>query len=86
MRNQGLVVLSACSHAGIVNVVQDVTALFEPTQLFSVMGGLRPDRRASSGLGTRYAVSTDSELRGSSQDTVLGGERFTRLRECSVTP
>lgn len=40
VRNLGLVVLSACSHAGIVNVCIDVKRLFPDKSIYCVMGGL----------------------------------------------
>jgi 7,8-dihydropterin-6-yl-methyl-4-(beta-D-ribofuranosyl)aminobenzene 5'-phosphate synthase len=40
VRDLGLVVFSACSHAGIVNVCTEVTRLFPDTPIHAVMGGL----------------------------------------------
>jgi 7,8-dihydropterin-6-yl-methyl-4-(beta-D-ribofuranosyl)aminobenzene 5'-phosphate synthase len=40
VRNLGLVVLSACSHAGIVNVCSEVRRLFPGIPIHCVMGGL----------------------------------------------
>lgn len=40
VRNHGVVVFSACSHAGIVNVLTDAAAVFEPVPLYGAMGGL----------------------------------------------
>jgi 7,8-dihydropterin-6-yl-methyl-4-(beta-D-ribofuranosyl)aminobenzene 5'-phosphate synthase len=40
VRGLGLVVLSACSHAGIVNVCTEVTALFPNLPIHCVIGGL----------------------------------------------
>jgi 7,8-dihydropterin-6-yl-methyl-4-(beta-D-ribofuranosyl)aminobenzene 5'-phosphate synthase len=40
VRDRGVVVFSACSHAGIVNVLTHASALFEPIPLFAAMGGL----------------------------------------------
>ena len=37
---KGLVVLSACSHAGIVNVLRHARATFPETPIHAVMGGL----------------------------------------------
>lgn len=39
VRNKGLVVFSACSHAGIINVLKHVQALFPDIPLYAVMGG-----------------------------------------------
>ena len=40
VKGKGLVVLSACSHAGIVNVLTDARARFAGEPLYAVMGGL----------------------------------------------
>lgn len=40
VKGKGLVVLSACSHAGIVNVLKHARASFPGVQLHGVMGGL----------------------------------------------
>lgn len=40
VKNHGVVVFSACSHAGIVNVLTDAAALFDPLPLYGAMGGL----------------------------------------------
>jgi 7,8-dihydropterin-6-yl-methyl-4-(beta-D-ribofuranosyl)aminobenzene 5'-phosphate synthase len=40
VKGKGLVVLSACSHAGIVNVLTDARARFSGVPLYAVMGGL----------------------------------------------
>lgn len=40
VKNYGVVVFSACSHAGIVNVLTDAAALFDPLPLYGAMGGL----------------------------------------------
>jgi len=39
VRNKGLVVFSACSHAGIVNVMHHARTLFPDVKLHAVMGG-----------------------------------------------
>ena len=39
VRDKGLVVFSACSHAGIVNVLHHTRALFPDVKLHAVMGG-----------------------------------------------
>lgn len=39
LRDKGLVVFSACSHAGIVNVLLHARALFPDTKLHAAMGG-----------------------------------------------
>jgi len=40
VKGKGLVVLSACSHAGIVNVLKHARASFPDAPLYAVMGGL----------------------------------------------
>ena len=40
LKGQGIVVFSACSHAGIVNVLTDAANVFDPVPLYAVMGGL----------------------------------------------
>ena len=40
VKGKGLVVLSACSHAGIVNVLKHAGASFADVRLYAVMGGL----------------------------------------------
>jgi 7,8-dihydropterin-6-yl-methyl-4-(beta-D-ribofuranosyl)aminobenzene 5'-phosphate synthase len=39
VRDKGLVVFSACSHAGIVNVLHEARAAFPKVPLYAVMGG-----------------------------------------------
>ncbi len=40
VRDRGIIVFSACSHAGIVNVLTHARELFDPIPLYGVMGGL----------------------------------------------
>lgn len=40
VKNLGLVVFSACSHSGIVNVLTDAASISDPVPLYAVMGGL----------------------------------------------
>ena len=40
VRGKGLVIFSACSHAGIVNVLKHARGLFPDVPLYAVMGGL----------------------------------------------
>ncbi len=40
VRDKGLVVFTACSHAGVVNVLTHARAMFPDTPLYAVMGGL----------------------------------------------
>lgn len=39
IRNKGLIVFSACSHAGIINVLKHAQSLFPTIPLYAVMGG-----------------------------------------------
>ena len=39
VRNKGLIVFSACSHAGIINVLKHAQTLFPDVPLYAVMGG-----------------------------------------------
>ena len=39
VRNKGLVIFSACSHAGIINVLKETRNLFPNLPLYAVMGG-----------------------------------------------
>lgn len=39
VKNKGLIVFSACSHAGIINVLKHAQAVFPNIPLFAVMGG-----------------------------------------------
>ncbi|WP_454783254.1 MBL fold metallo-hydrolase [Legionella sp. WA2022007384] len=39
VRNKGLIVFSACSHAGIINVLKQTQNLFPKIPLYAVMGG-----------------------------------------------
>jgi 7,8-dihydropterin-6-yl-methyl-4-(beta-D-ribofuranosyl)aminobenzene 5'-phosphate synthase len=40
VRNQGLIVFSACSHAGVVNVMTHAREMFSDVPLYGVFGGL----------------------------------------------
>ncbi len=39
VRDKGIMVFTACSHAGLINVLRDARDTFAPTPLFGVMGG-----------------------------------------------
>jgi len=39
VRGKGVIVFSACSHAGIINVLTHARELFDPVPLYGVMGG-----------------------------------------------
>ena len=40
VRDKGIVVFTACSHAGVVNVLSHARESFSSTQLYAVAGGL----------------------------------------------
>lgn len=39
VRDKGLIVFTACSHAGLINVLRNARDTFSPTPLYGVMGG-----------------------------------------------
>ncbi len=39
VRDKGILVFTACSHAGLINVLRDARDTFSPTPLYGVMGG-----------------------------------------------
>jgi 7,8-dihydropterin-6-yl-methyl-4-(beta-D-ribofuranosyl)aminobenzene 5'-phosphate synthase len=39
VRDKGILVFTACSHAGLINVLRDARDTFTPTPLYGVMGG-----------------------------------------------
>ena len=39
LKDKGIFVFTACSHAGVVNVLKDARAKFDPIPLYGVMGG-----------------------------------------------
>lgn len=39
LKDRGMLVFSACSHAGIVNVLRHARAVFDPIPIYGVMGG-----------------------------------------------
>jgi metal-dependent hydrolase (beta-lactamase superfamily II) len=53
---QGLAVLSACSHAGIVNVLKDARASFPGTPLYAALSAAFGDKvLAPTAVGKRYS-------------------------------
>ncbi|MCC7348869.1 MAG: MBL fold metallo-hydrolase [Variibacter sp.] len=65
---KGLVVLSACSHAGIVNVLTHARTLFPAVPIHAVMGGLH-----LSGTNERVIPQTVEGLRGFGLKTIAAG-------------
>lgn len=39
VEDKGIIVFTACSHAGVINVLKNAQAVFAPTPLYGVMGG-----------------------------------------------
>jgi 7,8-dihydropterin-6-yl-methyl-4-(beta-D-ribofuranosyl)aminobenzene 5'-phosphate synthase len=60
VRDQGLVVFSACSHAGIVNVLRDAAARFPAIPLHAAMGGLH----LSGPLNEQWIDDTVQDIQG----------------------
>ncbi|OJH36250.1 MBL fold metallo-hydrolase [Cystobacter ferrugineus] len=60
VRDQGLVVFSACSHAGIVNVLKDAAGHFPSLPLHAAMGGLH----LSGPFNERWIDDTVRDLQG----------------------
>jgi 7,8-dihydropterin-6-yl-methyl-4-(beta-D-ribofuranosyl)aminobenzene 5'-phosphate synthase len=68
VRGKGLVVLSACSHAGVVNVLNHARACFPATKLHAVLGGLH-----LAGINERIIPQTVAALRGLDLDVIAAG-------------
>lgn len=68
VKGKGLVVLSACSHAGVVNVLTHARATFPDTPLHCVMGGLH-----LSGTNERIIPQTVEALAGFGLATIAAG-------------
>ena len=68
VRGKGLVVLSACSHAGVVNVLTHARASFPDVPLHCVLGGLH-----LSGTNERVIPQTVEALRGFGLATIAAG-------------
>jgi len=68
VKGKGLVVLSACSHAGVINVLKHARAIFPDLPLHCVMGGLH-----LSGTNERIIPQTVEALRTFDLDVVAAG-------------
>lgn len=68
VKGKGLVVLSACSHAGIVNVCTHARRLFPGTPLHAIMGGLH-----LSGTNEAIIPETVAALGGFGLTTIAAG-------------
>ena len=65
---KGLVVFTACSHAGVVNVLEQARASFPGIQLFAVLGGLH-----LSGTNERVIPQTVEALQKFGLKTIAAG-------------
>jgi 7,8-dihydropterin-6-yl-methyl-4-(beta-D-ribofuranosyl)aminobenzene 5'-phosphate synthase len=65
---KGLVVLTACSHAGVVNVLTHARASFPDVKLHCVLGGLH-----LSGINERIIPQTVAALRAFDLDVIAAG-------------
>jgi 7,8-dihydropterin-6-yl-methyl-4-(beta-D-ribofuranosyl)aminobenzene 5'-phosphate synthase len=68
VQGKGLVVLTACSHAGVVNVLAQARACFPGVKLHAVLGGLH-----LSGTNERIIPQTIKALRGFDLDVIAAG-------------
>lgn len=68
VRGKGLVVLTACSHAGVVNVLSQARDCFPGVKLHAVLGGLH-----LSGTNERIIPQTVAALRGFDLDVIAAG-------------
>ena len=69
VRDKGLVVFSACSHAGVVNVLKNAARVFSEVPLHAVMGGFH---LAGAGMEQRIA-ETVSDMRDFDLDLIVPG-------------
>jgi 7,8-dihydropterin-6-yl-methyl-4-(beta-D-ribofuranosyl)aminobenzene 5'-phosphate synthase len=60
VKDLGLVVFSACSHAGIVNVLKDAAGRFPSVPLYAAMGGLH----LSGPFNEQWIDDTVKDLKG----------------------
>ena len=68
VRGKGLVVLTACSHAGVVNVLTDARKSFPEVKLHTVLGGLH-----LSGTNERIIPQTVKALRDFDLEVIAAG-------------
>ncbi|MEA2807665.1 MAG: 7,8-dihydropterin-6-yl-methyl-4-(beta-D-ribofuranosyl)aminobenzene 5-phosphate synthase [Rhodospirillaceae bacterium] len=68
VRGKGLVVLTACSHAGVINVLTQARACFPGVKLHAVLGGLH-----LSGINERVIPQTIKALHGFDLDVIAAG-------------
>ena len=68
VRSKGLVVLTACSHAGVVNVLTEAGERFPGVKLHAVLGGLH-----LSGINERIIPQTVAALHSFDLDVIAAG-------------
>ena len=68
VRGKGLIVLTACSHAGVINVLTEARARFPGVKLHAVLGGLH-----LSGINERVIPQTVAALKGFDLEVVATG-------------
>ena len=68
VRGKGLVVLTACSHAGVINVLSHARDCFPGVKLHAVLGGLH-----LSGINERIIPQTVAALRDFNLDVIAAG-------------
>ena len=68
VRGKGLVVLTACSHAGVINVLEHARESFPGVKLHAVLGGLH-----LSGINERVIPQTVDALKGFELDVIAAG-------------
>lgn len=68
VRGKGLIVLTACSHAGVINVLEHARDCFPGVKLHAVLGGLH-----LSGINERVIPQTVEALKGFDLDVIAAG-------------
>ena len=68
VRGKGLIVLTACSHAGVINVLTEARERFPEVKLHAVLGGLH-----LSGVNERVIPQTVAALKGFDLEVVAAG-------------
>jgi 7,8-dihydropterin-6-yl-methyl-4-(beta-D-ribofuranosyl)aminobenzene 5'-phosphate synthase len=68
VKGKGLIILSACSHAGIVNVLHHARASYPDTPLYAILGGLH-----LSGANEAVIPQTVNDLKQFGLNTIAAG-------------
>jgi 7,8-dihydropterin-6-yl-methyl-4-(beta-D-ribofuranosyl)aminobenzene 5'-phosphate synthase len=68
VRGKGIIVFSACSHAGIINVLKEARACFPDTPIHGVMGGFH-----LAGVNEGIIPATVAELKSFDLKTIAAG-------------